>query len=190
MMWCMPSSAWRPSRQWRTRNDQLATTQYAGAVLSCACPPGLPGKTRRHPPFPVGGCLPSASEGAAPVPVTISAEQRDALYDQVLDHLSGIADLWSAVQRRDFGTADRVGREFSDDLRLILDDLGWGDSGGPVELTMPTGDLRRVLLQLRQQAEHQEADLAEQRDDLQVFDKRTRIVREVCAEVLDRLPPV
>ena len=122
--------------------------------------------------------------------VTITAEQRDALYDQVLDHLSGIADLWLAVQRRDFQTANRVGREFSDDLRLILDDLGWGDNGSPLELTMPPDDLRRVLLHLRSQAEHQEADLAEQREDVQAFDERTRIVKEVCSEVLERLPPL
>jgi hypothetical protein len=40
-----------------------------------------------------------------------------------MDHLSGIEDVWMAVEQRDFATAKRLGRLFAEDLRL-LEDLG------------------------------------------------------------------
>ncbi|MGE0065770.1 MAG: hypothetical protein AB7F97_09160 [Solirubrobacterales bacterium] len=46
--------------------------------------------------------------------ITISAEQREALYIQVLDHLSGLSDLWLAIDARDFEKADALGRAFAD----------------------------------------------------------------------------
>ncbi|HVD86713.1 MAG TPA: hypothetical protein VNB59_04830, partial [Solirubrobacterales bacterium] len=58
--------------------------------------------------------------------ITITADQRDAVYDAVLTHLSGIGDLLLVVEENDLERAYRLGREFSDDLRLVLDDLGWG----------------------------------------------------------------
>jgi hypothetical protein len=75
---------------------------------------------------------------------TISSAQRDALYDQILDKLSGIGDVWLAVSAQDYVAADRLGRAYSDDLRLVLDDLGW-DDGPPlaaIELTTPSDVLR------------------------------------------------
>jgi hypothetical protein len=76
----------------------------------------------------------------------ITAAQRDALYDQILDRLSGIGDIEVAIQARDYEHAERIGREYSDDLRLLLDDLGIGEGdGGSVELNTPPEVLRRVL---------------------------------------------
>jgi len=58
--------------------------------------------------------------------LTITREQRDAIYEVVIDHPSGIDDVWMAVDQRDFATAKRLGRLFAEDLRL-LEDLGWND---------------------------------------------------------------
>jgi hypothetical protein len=75
---------------------------------------------------------------------TVTAAQRDALYDQILDRLSGIGDIEVAIRAENYDAAERIGREYSDDLRLLLDDLGVGDGGGgPVELTVPPEVLRR-----------------------------------------------
>jgi hypothetical protein len=72
------------------------------------------------------------------VTLTITAEQRDALYDHILDRLSGIEDVCTAAKKGDFNTADRLGQEFSDIFQLVLNDLRWGEgAGGPVELTTP-----------------------------------------------------
>ena len=68
--------------------------------------------------------------------LTITAAQRDALYDQILDRLSGIGDIELAIQAENYDDAERIGRDYSDDLRLLLDDLGIGEGDGePVELT-------------------------------------------------------
>lgn len=119
---------------------------------------------------------------------TISSEQRDALYDQILDRLTGIGDIEIAVHAGDFDTAERLGREYSDDLRLLVEDLGFGEGDGePVTLTTPPEVLRRALVRLRELAvghsAGQEAELAELR---QIRD-RSRLVSEACASVLDEL---
>jgi len=119
------------------------------------------------------------------------AAQRDALYDEVLTHLSGIDGLWLAIERGDFAAADRLGREFSDDLTLILEDLGWGDQSSDeseaVELTTETDVLLRVLPQLRARA----ARHAQTEDDairkLRNERSRAQLVMDTCDEVLTAL---
>ncbi len=70
--------------------------------------------------------------------VRITAAERDALYEQVFARLSGIDEVWTSAQAGDFARADETAREFSDYLRLILDDLGWGEgSGKALELLAP-----------------------------------------------------
>jgi hypothetical protein len=121
--------------------------------------------------------------------VTISHAQRDAVYGQILDRLSGIDDIWMAVSTERFETADRLGREFSDELRLILDDLGWGD--GPeaetIELTTPADVLRRVFGRLRETAAdeliHRQASWVGNHEE----EKRNRLVGEACQAVLSML---
>jgi hypothetical protein len=61
------------------------------------------------------------------MPVTIRRAQRDAIYEMVINHLSGIGDVWLAVHRRDFADAKRLGRKFGEDMRL-LEDLGWAET--------------------------------------------------------------
>jgi hypothetical protein len=125
--------------------------------------------------------------GAALSP-TITPEQRDALYDQILDRLSGIGDIEISIQTGTFEDAERLGREYSDVLRLLLDDLGFGESDGEaVELSSPPDVLRRVLPRLRELAEGesdgQEAEFAELRE----LRDRNRLVSEACVSVLDEL---
>lgn len=42
---------------------------------------------------------------------TIDQGRRDALYELVLDHLSGIGDFWIAIEEKDFAKAERLGIE-------------------------------------------------------------------------------
>jgi hypothetical protein len=119
---------------------------------------------------------------------TITAEQRDALYDQILDRLSGIDAVWVAVEQEDYDTADRLGREYSDDLRLILDDLGWGDElGRSVELTAPADVLRRVFSRLGKAAEELDTYQKQQWTETQEAAKRNELVVEACRQVLGDL---
>ncbi len=120
--------------------------------------------------------------------ISISGTQRDALYDHILSGLSGIGDVWLAVSSEDFDTAARLGREYADDLRLLLDDLGLGDEvSGPVELSPEPELLRRVFTRLKATAASQrlseEAELAE----IHSFMERGELVTEVCELVLSGL---
>ena len=116
---------------------------------------------------------------------TISAEQRDALYDQILDRLSGIGDIEVAIHAHNYKDAERIGREYSDDLRLLLDDLGVGDgSGGPVELTTAPAVLRRVLPRLRDRAAGHSASLEPEWVEAEEIKERNRLVTEACEAVL------
>jgi hypothetical protein len=86
--------------------------------------------------------------------IKITSDQRDALYEQVRNHLSDLSHVFTAMEHHhDFATAERLGNEFSEDMRL-LGDLGWhGDNGrSQVELTMPHGDLAALIKRLRDEA--------------------------------------
>jgi hypothetical protein len=123
---------------------------------------------------------------------TITGQQRDALYEQVRNHLGALNDVWIAMEcNRDFATAERLGIEFGEDFRL-LHDLGWdgSDSRKVVELTMPREDLIEVLARLRREAEGGLTDSEEERESkekdeeiLQGF----RLVRNTCDELIEKL---
>jgi hypothetical protein len=119
---------------------------------------------------------------------TITAAQRDALYDQILDRLSGIGDIELAIQAESYDDAERIGREYSDDLRLLLDDLGIGaGDGAPVELTAPSELLRRTLPRLREMAVNYTASLEPEWAEARQLRERNRLVSEACEEVLGDL---
>ena len=66
-------------------------------------------------------------------------EERDALYEQVRNHLAGLGDVVVALEcQKDYPTAERMAIEFGEDFRLMTD-LGWQPQDGrdTVELTMP-----------------------------------------------------
>jgi len=122
------------------------------------------------------------------VSVRITAEERDALYEQIFVRLSGLDEVWSAAQLGEYERADRVAREFSDDLRLILDDLGWGEgSGEPLDLVTPPDVLRRVCTRMRTRAEAlrelEEAERAEGR----AREEQTQRLLKTCRRVLGEL---
>ncbi len=120
--------------------------------------------------------------------LTITKEQRDALYDQILDRLSGIGDIEAAIEAERYEDAERIGREYSDDLRLLLDDLGIGDGDDePVELTTPPEVLRRVLPRLRRLADNYSAGLESELVEVQEIRERNRLVSEACETVLSGL---
>lgn len=117
--------------------------------------------------------------------IEITPEQRDALYEQILIKLSGIGDVWIAVCAGDYETADRLGRAYSDDLRLVLDDLGWGDgTGEAVELRTPSDVLRRVFERLLDAVANQREAEQAQRIEVRQIERRAKLVTEACARVL------
>jgi len=123
------------------------------------------------------------------VSVRITAAERDALYEQIVVRLSGIDEVWIAVEAGDFERADQVAREFSDDLRLLLDDLGWGEgSGEPLELQTPPEVLRRVCTRMRARAEGEREQQEAERSEAQGREERTQQLLSTCLRVLRSLP--
>lgn len=79
---------------------------------------------------------------------TITGEQREAIYEFLVEQLSRLTDLPLAIKGEDFDTAKRLAREFSQYFRL-LDDLGWGGDGQrEVALTMSPEELVEALRRL------------------------------------------
>ena len=120
--------------------------------------------------------------------ITITVEQRDALYDQILDRLSGIGDIELAIQTENYEGAERLSQEYVDDLRLLLEDLGFGDgSGEPVALGSSPELLRRGLSRLREQAVRHAESIEPEWLEAYELRERNRLVSEACTAVLDGL---
>lgn len=119
-------------------------------------------------------------------PITISAEERDLLYHRILIHLSGIDRVWLAARHHDYGEADRLGRQVCDELQLVLEDLGWGETRGqePVEMTSPPERVRRVAELLRDLANAEETDERRSREAMQNAEAENREVRALCDRLL------
>lgn len=121
-------------------------------------------------------------------PLTITAEQRDALYEHILVRLVGINDINISLEQGEFGEASRLCDEFADSLRLLHDDLGWGDkSQEPVELKSPPDVIRRSLARVKQRAETEDRLEEEERVELEAAQSRNRLVRETCSLILAEL---
>lgn len=120
--------------------------------------------------------------------VEITAAERDALFEQLHARLSRIDEVWSATMSEDWERANRAGRDFSDDLRLLVEDLGWGEGGGgDLELTTPPEILRRVLTRMQKRGEERRQVEEEERRDLEQREERTAELLEVCRRVLGEL---
>ncbi len=118
----------------------------------------------------------------------IKPDERGALYDQVLDRLSGIGDVWLAVCREDYEEAARLARIFADDLVLLSDGLGWGDrQDESFELDAPPDVLRRALTGHCHAALQRDARELPERAEGRERQERNRLVVQVCRRVLGEL---
>jgi len=122
--------------------------------------------------------------------ITINSEQRDGLYELVRNHLGSVGDLFDALERdKDFATAERLGLEFAEDIRL-MQDLGWGEDEGRegVELSMPPHDLMEVLQRLHGEAGLVLGDREQSAEDAET-QRRFRRGYNACEELLTALDP-
>jgi hypothetical protein len=117
--------------------------------------------------------------------ITISKRERDALYEQAVIRLSGIDDIFHAVEAADWHAAQRLGREYADLLALLCDDLGWGeDEAESYTLTTDPEALGRSLGRLRDIADQVRSDSEQTRDMAGEEAAESRFVQETCERVL------
>lgn len=116
----------------------------------------------------------------------ITSGQCDAIYRQILEQIGSAGDLSLLVEHGDLGAARRLAREVTDDLQLVLDALGWGDTGsdGTVELALPGEQLRRTFARLRDRAVEQRDASSQGSTDIQTPSERALIVIEASDQVL------
>jgi hypothetical protein len=125
----------------------------------------------------------------SPRVIKIAPDQRAAIYADAMNHLSGIGDIYIKVEKGEFATAQRLRREFEDDMRL-LDDVGWVEEieAESFELTMPLDSLARPMERL-----HSEASSSLRTLPSELGEQRIGILRTGCsayAEVLGRIAEI
>jgi hypothetical protein len=122
------------------------------------------------------------------VPLTITRAQRDAIYDAVINHLTGIGDVWMCVDREDFATAKRLGRQFAQDLRLLAD-LGWTEAidRETVDLTVAPDELADALARLHKDAAGSLADYVSRPKLDEELAQRDVAVSDALGEILSEL---
>jgi hypothetical protein len=120
--------------------------------------------------------------------LTITREQRDAIYEVVIDRVSGIDDVWLAVDRRDFATAKRLGRQFAEDLRL-LEDLGWNDhiDSEAVQLHLPTSELTHTIARLHKDVAESLGTYVSRPKDDEALAQRDLTASQALGSVLSEL---
>ena len=121
-------------------------------------------------------------------PPTITATQRDLLYEHIMMRLTALNDIAIAVEHGRFEQADRLSIEFADYLRLLHDDLGWGAGAGrPIELETPEDVLRRAFARVKAQAEELIRQDAEEGAERHARQERNQSMWETCGRVLAEL---
>lgn len=126
--------------------------------------------------------------------IKITAGQRDALYEQVCNHLAALGDLWTALEHNeDYATAERLAIEFGEDFRLMAD-LGWNpkDDRDMVELTMAPLDLMEVAKRLCEDAKGGLANVEDERESVAppVLIEHYERTRDTCEEILAGLSDI
>lgn len=119
--------------------------------------------------------------------ITITAKERDALYEEILTRISGIDVIYRAAQDGELEKARERAREYADLLLLVLNDLGWGDvapSREDIELTTTPDVLCRSLNHLLGSAADQlaleEREQAKSRAEM----SEVQFIVDTCVELL------
>lgn len=103
-----------------------------------------------------------------------------------MHRLSAIDDVRTAFEKGDFDAAQRLGVAFSDDLRLVTEDLGWGEDSPSetIELKTPPDVLRRSLSRTQEIVSGLDESEEETRSELRKNQERNQLVLDTCRQML------
>jgi aminoglycoside phosphotransferase family enzyme len=92
-------------------------------------------------------------QGSPAEEIVLNRKQRNAVYQDVLNRLSAIGDIYILIEQGEHAEARRLRAQFDEELRL-LDDLGWAkdDPADSYPLTMPLAQLARVIRRLHERS--------------------------------------
>lgn len=120
--------------------------------------------------------------------ITISAEERDALYERIVLRLNGIEDVYVAIEHGDWKAAQQLGLEFSDLLRFVCDDLGWGEQERQsLALSTPPDVLRRAAGVIKEWVTFERLKHERERDESAEGVAEAQQLQETCERILGDL---
>lgn len=80
------------------------------------------------------------------MPISFSADEREALCEVVKAQRDTLKDVWSPLAEQEWDEAERVFRHYLQDCHLLeLLHLGAPDENGQIDVDMQTGELRETL---------------------------------------------
>lgn len=117
--------------------------------------------------------------------VTFHNECCEALNEALLAHVSGLPDFTRLVDRGEVEKASHVGREYVDDLLLLLDGIDLDDDGrGQIDLGVLVSSPECVFGRIRQDAiDLRDSEQIERAEQEAMWRKTDRVI-EVCDEIL------
>jgi hypothetical protein len=119
------------------------------------------------------------------VSITITKEERDALYDRIVVRLSGIDGVYGAVEDEDWAAAQGLGKEFSALLRLVCEDLGWGvGEEETLTLSTPPDVLTHAADSLREMAKRDRMHYEDESKSAEVEANKARYLEQTCERLL------
>ena len=121
--------------------------------------------------------------------LTISGEERNVIYPEVLLSTSGAGDVYFEASSGNFEKAERRARQALDEFYLLVNDLGWTERGSDdlVPITLPAEAFRSLIDRLLVYAD-EPVGLEGSKEEAEAMDERYRRVKTVCRAVLARLP--
>lgn len=125
--------------------------------------------------------------------VVISRAHRDALYGSFLMLLGQFRDLetfGASNEPEEIAACERAGERLTGMLRLIQEGgLGWGYPGGGdlVTMTLPPGELRRIVSEQRRLFVRAHEAVRSDREETEAEWNLTEEAREACTAVLEQI---
>jgi hypothetical protein len=117
--------------------------------------------------------------------ITITREERDALYRRITTRLNGIDDVYRAVEDEDWEAAQKLGQEFSDLLRFVCTDIGWGEgTGESVRLAAPPDVVARAVGAVREMARADGSHFAGERQAAEEQEHEALDLQRTCERLL------
>lgn len=122
--------------------------------------------------------------------IAISGEERNALYERIVMQLNGIDGVYRAIEEEDWERAQRLGQEFSDLLRFVCEDLGWGENAASAfQLQTPPDVLARAAGAVREMAKFDVAQFESERRDAEEREAEARNLQQICERLLEEIQP-
>lgn len=120
--------------------------------------------------------------------IAITGRQRELFYGVIVSRLTGIDSVWWAVEAEEWEKAQHLGREFSDLLRLVVDDLGWGEEREEaIEFTAPPDVLQRGIEVVKREALVEDNEQRQKRLEVAEMQIEREDTVEACDQILAQL---